>query len=126
MAKKNSRRILVVEDEKDMAALVRFRLEANGYEVSVAHDGQEALTKARHDRPDLIVLDLMLPKMSGYEVCAMLKQDSNYKSIPIVVFTARAQDADKKLAFSMGADEYLTKPFEPEILLEKIKKILGS
>lgn len=109
-----------------MSALVRFRLEANGYEVAVAYDGQEGLAKARRDRPDLIVLDLMLPKMSGYEVCAMLKQDSSYQNIPILVFTARAQDADKKLALSMGANDYLTKPFEPETLLAKVKKILGS
>lgn len=120
----NKKRILLVEDETDLVEMVKLRLEANGYEVLTAYDGQEALEKARREKPDLIVLDLMLPKIDGYKVCRMLKFDEKYKNIPILMFSARAQDSDKKLGEEVGADAYVTKPFEPEILLGKIKELL--
>jgi DNA-binding response OmpR family regulator len=119
-----SKKILLVDDEKDLVETLTFRLEANGYGVIKAYDGQEGLDKARSEKPDLIILDLMLPKMDGYKVCRMLKFDDKYKSIPIILFTARAQESDKKLGQEVGADAYITKPFEPQILLSKIKELL--
>ena len=120
------KKILLVEDEKDMVYAVSLRLEAAGYEVITAVDGQEALNKARHEKPDLIVLDLMLPKIDGYKVCRMLKYDEKYKRIPIIMFSARAQESDKKLGSEVGADAYITKPFEPKVLLAKISDLLAK
>ncbi len=117
-------KILVVDDEKDLVETLSFRLEANDYEVLKAHDGQDGLNKARSEKPDLIILDLMLPKMDGYKVCRMLKFDAKYKKIPIIMFTARAQESDKKIGMEVGADAYITKPFEPQALLSKIQELL--
>lgn len=124
MTEKN--KILVVDDEEDILSLVKMRLEANGYEVITAQDGQEGLNIAKSAKPDLIVLDLMLPKMDGYKVCRILKFDSRYKDIPIILFTARSREEDKKTGFVTGADAYITKPFEPQVLLENIKKLLSK
>lgn len=118
------KRILVVEDETQLVDLMKMRLEANNYEVITAYDGQEALEKTRREKPDLIILDLMLPKMDGYKVCGLLKKDTRYAKIPIVMFTARAQEGDIKLGEELGADAYITKPFEPQVLLSKIKELL--
>lgn len=118
-------KILVIDDEPDLTMMVRMRLEAAGYEVIEANDGQEGLDKARKENPDLIILDLMLPKLDGYKVCRMLKFDEKYKKIPVIMFTARAQDSDKKLAEEVGATAYLTKPFDPQTLLSKIQELLG-
>ena len=123
--KNNKKRILLVEDEKDMAYAVTLQLEAKGYEVITASDGREGLEKARVKKPDLIILDLMLPKIDGYKVCRMLKFDSKYKNIPIILFTARAQDSDKKIGKEVGADAYITKPFEPNALLDQIRELLA-
>ncbi|MDD5097872.1 MAG: response regulator [Candidatus Omnitrophica bacterium] len=117
-------RILVVDDEIDLVGMLTMRLEANDYEVFSAYDGQDGLDKARALKPDLIILDLMLPKIDGYKVCRMLKFDEKYKQIPIILFTARAQESDIKLGKEVGADAYLTKPFEPDILLGKIRELL--
>lgn len=119
-----NKRILLIEDEEDLVMAVKFRLEEKGYEVSVALDGQKGFDKARAEKPDLILLDLMLPKMNGYKICGLLKADSRYSKIPIVMFTARAQESDKKLSEEVGADAYIKKPFEPDILLSKIKELL--
>ena len=119
----NKRRLLIVDDEPDLADMIKFRLESNGYEILLAHDGQQALEVARKERPDLIILDLMLPKMDGYKVCGLLKKDARYANIPIIIFTAKAQEEDKKLSQEVGANAYLSKPFEPKILLEKIREL---
>jgi DNA-binding response OmpR family regulator len=121
----DKKKILLVEDEKDMAYAVTLQLEAKGYEVITASDGREGLEKARMKKPDLIILDLMLPKIDGYKVCRMLKFDSKYKDIPIIIFTARAQDSDKNTGKEVGADAYITKPFEPSALLDKIRELLA-
>ena len=121
-----AKRILVVDDEVQLVEMVKIRLEANGYEVLSAYDGQEALDKARAEKPDLMILDLMLPKLDGYKVCRMLKFDEKYKSIPIILFTARVQESDKETGSQVGADAYITKPFEPQVLLAKIKELLGE
>lgn len=117
-------RILLVEDEQTIVDMVKRRLEAHEYEVIVAVDGMEGLDKARKENPNLIILDLMLPKMDGYKVCAMLKRDGRFGHIPIIMFTARAQDTDKKTGEEVGADAYITKPFEAQVLLAKIEELL--
>lgn len=119
-----AKKILIVDDEKDLVETVSFRLQSAGYDVIKAYDGQEGLDKARKEKPDIIILDLMLPKMDGYKVCAMLKRDQKYKNIPILMFTARAQESDEKLGLEVGADAYVTKPFESQALLAKIKELL--
>jgi DNA-binding response OmpR family regulator len=119
-----AKKILLVDDEPDLVEMVKMRLEVAGYEAITAYDGQEGLDKARKEKPDLIILDLMLPKMDGYKVCTMLKRDQRYMKIPIILFTARAQESDQKLGKEVGADAYITKPFEPQTLLSKIKELL--
>jgi DNA-binding response OmpR family regulator len=122
----DKKRILIVDDEEDIVNVLRFRLEANNYDVMSAFDGQDGLNKARAEKPDLIILDLMLPKLDGYKLCRMLKFDEVYRAIPIIMFTARSQKKDEELGMEMGADAYITKPFEPEALLGKIRELLGQ
>lgn len=119
-----AKRILVVDDERELVMAVQIRLKQAGYEVLTACDGQEALDKAHQEKPDLIILDLMLPKMDGYKVCGLLKSDSRYAKIPIIIFTAKVQEEDIKIGKEVGADEYITKPFEHQVLLDKIKELL--
>jgi len=116
--------ILVVDDEVQLVEMIKMRLEAHNFNILTAFDGQEALEVARREKPDLIVLDIMLPKIDGYKVCRMLKFDEKYKGIPIIMFTARAQESDKKLGEEVGADAYVVKPFEPELLLKKINELI--
>lgn len=118
------KRILLVEDEADLVMTMRFRLEDAGYEVVVAVDGQEGLDKVKEGKPDLILLDLMLPKIDGYKVFKALKADARYDKIPIIMFTALAQEADKRLGEKMGADAYITKPFDADTLLARIKELI--
>lgn len=118
------RKILVVDDESVIRDMVKTRLEANGYEVITAVDGQDALDKARNENPELIILDLMLPKIDGYKVCGLLKSDTRHKNTPIIMFTARAQDSDIQLGKEIGADAYITKPFDSKVLLEKIENLI--
>ena len=120
------KKILVVEDEAELTGAIQIRLEQAGYEVLIAYDGQEALEKARTENPDLIVLDLMLPKIDGYKVCRMLKFDEKYKKIPVVMLTARAQEKDENLGYEVGADAFITKPFKYQVLLAKITELLGE
>ena len=96
------KRILVVDDEPEMVEVIKTRLSAEDYDVVVAVDGQEALNKTKDERPDLIILDLMLPKMDGYKVCGLLKKDSRYKAIPIIMFTVRAKDSDREMGIELG------------------------
>jgi DNA-binding response OmpR family regulator len=119
-------RILVVDDEIQLITMVQMRLEANGYEVITANDGQEGLEKAKTENPDLIMLDVMMPKMDGYKVCGLLKNDARYSKIPVILFTARAQQNDKDVGTEVGADAYITKPFEPPVLLGKIQELLNK
>ena len=119
-------KILIVDDEPIIVKVVQSRLTAAGYDVIAAFDGQEGLDKARAENPDLIILDIMLPKMDGYRVCSILKLDDHYKKIPIVMFSARVQSEDKEKGLAAGADAYLTKPFDPKALMETIQKLLGG
>lgn len=117
-------RILVVDDEPDVIKIISVRLKAAGYDVITAEDGQEGLLKARTEKPDLVLLDLMLPKVDGFQVCRMLKYDENFKSIPIILLTARTQEADKQAGKDVGADAYIEKPFDYKELLTKIEELL--
>ena len=119
-------RILVVDDEPSIAKIVRKQLEVAGYEVIVGVDGQEGLTKAQTEHPDLVVLDVMLPKLNGYQVCGQLKQDEQLKRIPILMLTAKAQRRDEQEGLQQGADAFLTKPFRLEDLLERIRTLLKA
>ncbi len=121
---KEVKTLLLVDDEPDLLESLSIRLKASGYKVVTAADGLEALKKARALGPDLILLDLMLPKMDGYKVSRLLKFDGRYSRIPILILSARGQDMDKELASSAGADDYLVKPFSSEELLTRIKKLL--
>lgn len=117
-------RILVVDDEPDLVRILEFGLKAAGYAVETAPDGQEGLKKARESKPDVILLDLMLPKLDGYKVCRLLKFDERYKHIPIVILSARTQEGDQTLAHEMGANRFLTKPYEFSEILEHIQALL--
>ena len=117
------KKILVVDDEVDLVETVRFPLEMEGFDVLVSYNGEDALNQARKEKPDLIILDLMLPKLDGYKVCRLLKFDERYKHIPILMLTAKTQEKDKILGKETGADEYITKPFEMDYLMEKVKSV---
>ncbi len=117
-------RILLVDDEPSIIKMVGKRLEVEGYDVMVAMDGQDGLKKAQTETPDLVILDLMLPKLNGYEVCTMLKQDGRFQKIPIVMFSAKAQEKDEKLGRECGADAYIRKPFKAQELLDQIRVLI--
>jgi DNA-binding response OmpR family regulator len=118
------KKILVVDDEVDLVETIRFPLEAEGFNVLVAYNGEDALNQARTENPDLILLDIMLPKLDGYKVCRLLKFDERYRNIPIIMLTARVQEKDKIIGLETGANEYITKPFDMDELLEKVKAYL--
>jgi two-component system alkaline phosphatase synthesis response regulator PhoP len=122
----NSKKILVVDDEVDLAKAISFSLTAEGYTVLVSHNGEDALNQARKENPDLILLDIMLPKLDGYKVCRLLKFDERYKHIPILMLTAKTQEKDKIVGMETGANEYITKPFDVDELTEKIKAYLNK
>jgi len=117
-------KILVVDDEPDALELLEFNLKHAGYDVSTAADGAEALKKARTIQPSLIVLDIMLPEMDGFEVCKLLRNDPATSSIPILMLTAKAAEIDRVLGLELGSEDYVTKPFSPRELILRIKKIL--
>jgi two-component system, OmpR family, alkaline phosphatase synthesis response regulator PhoP len=117
----SARKILFVDDEADLIETLRFPLELEGYDVLVSNNGEEALNKARQEEPDLILLDIMLPKMDGYTICRLLKSDEKHRHIPILMLTARTQERDRQTAMQMGADEYITKPFDIDEVIKKIK-----
>jgi two-component system, OmpR family, alkaline phosphatase synthesis response regulator PhoP len=122
----NPKKILVVDDEVDLVKTIQFALEAEGYKVLVSYNGEDALNQSRKENPDLILLDLMLPKLDGYKVCRLLKFDERYKHIPILMLTAKTQQKDRSLGVETGADEYITKPFDMEELMEKVKTYLNK
>lgn len=121
-----AKRILVVDDEARVLTVIQKRLESAGYEVITAMDGNEGLAKARAEKPDLIILDLILPKLNGYQVCSILKRDTYYKQIPILMLTARSQERDIDEGMRVGADAYMTKPFKNEALLAQIEQLLAK
>ena len=118
--------VLVADDDPDILALVRFRLERDGYEVLSAPDGGTALELALARTPDLALLDVMMPRLDGYEVTRRLRQHSPTTTIPIILLTARVQEPDVKLGIEAGADDYVTKPFSPQALGERVQAALGA
>ncbi len=124
MTTPTSDRVLVVDDEADIVALVAYHLAKAGYKVSTASTGADALSLARQERPALIVLDLMLPGMSGYQVLEQLRGDSSLHDIAVLMLTARREEADRIQGLSLGADDYLTKPFSPQELVLRVGAIL--
>ena len=124
MAETPKRRVLIVDDEPSIAKILRKQMEVAGFDVTVAVDGEEGLAKIREGHPELVVLDVMLPKMNGHQVCAAVKSDPAVKAIPILMLTAKAQRQDQQEALSCGAEGYLTKPFQLEELLAKVRELL--
>ena len=116
-----SKRVLIVDDEAHIRELARMYLEQEGFQVEEAADGEEALTRWQRDAPDLIILDLMLPKMDGWQVCRTIRASSD---VPIIMLTARSDDVDKIVGLEMGADDYITKPFNPRELAARVKAVL--
>jgi len=116
----NTARILIVDDEPDLRSVLRFGLEAAGFQVLEAADGEQGLQMTCDLRPDLVVLDLMLPRMDGYKVCRALKFDDRYRQIPIFILSARSGETDRRLAMDLGADAFVTKPYDMKDLLGRI------
>jgi len=117
--------VLAADDDEDILALVAFRLERSGYTVLQARDGQEAFELARSEKPDLAVLDVMMPKLDGFELTRRLRAEEATSRMPIILLTARAQDTDVAQGFDAGADDYLRKPFSPQELRTRVQAILG-
>ena len=117
--------VLAADDDPDILELVTFRLERSGYTVLQAHDGEEALRLALDHTPDLAVLDVMMPKLDGFELTRRLRAEEATSRMPIILLTARAQDADVQQGFDAGADDYIRKPFSPQELRSRVQAILG-
>lgn len=116
-------KVLVIEDDRSLVEVLSYNLQAAGYDVLVARDGQDGLLQAQLKLPDLILLDLMLPVVDGLEVCRRLKAEATTRTIPILMLTAKAEESDELIGFSLGADDYVTKPFSVKVLLERIKAL---
>jgi len=116
--------ILIVDDEEDVLELVRYNLDKEGYKTATASSGEEALAKAKAKLPDLVILDLMLPGIDGLEVCKRLKTDVKTQTIPIIMLTAKGEEVDIVTGLELGADDYVTKPFSPKILVARVRRSL--
>lgn len=116
--------ILIAEDEINIRNLLSYLLTNEGYNVIQASNGEEALKKAFEEKPDLLLLDIMMPKKNGYEVASILRDQPEFRNIPIIMLTARGGELDQKMGYATGADDYIVKPFEPSELIETIKKYL--
>jgi two-component system phosphate regulon response regulator PhoB len=116
-------RVLIIEDERDLVDVLVYNLQREGYETLVAHDGQEGLRKAQTHLPDLILLDLMLPGMRGEDVCRELRAGERTRDIPLIIVSAKAEETDQVVGFSLGADDYVTKPFSIKVLQQRIKAL---
>jgi len=121
MAKK---KILVVEDDRDISELITYNLEREGYEIACLYDGSQVVDFVYKRKPEIIILDLMLPEVDGIEICRTLKSDADTKHIPIIMLTAKSEEADVVVGLQMGADDYITKPFSPKVLVARIKAII--
>ncbi len=120
-----TKRIVLAEDEPQIAKLVEFKLKKEGYRVTWKENGKEALKAIKEEKPDLILLDIMMPIMDGYEVLRQIKEDEKLRDIPVIMLTARAQEKDVVKGIDSGAEDYITKPFHPAELLARVKRILG-
>jgi two-component system, OmpR family, alkaline phosphatase synthesis response regulator PhoP len=121
------KKILIADDEIHIVQIVKFNLEKRGgYKVLTAKNGEEGLELAKQEKPDLILSDVMMPKMSGFEFCQELRKDPEIKNIPFIILTAKGQESDIKTGEEIGATDYITKPFSPKALLNKVLEILGE
>jgi len=120
----NRKRILVVDDEIYIVHILEFTLTMEGYDVVTAADGDEALRKVEQDRPDLLVLDIMMPRMDGYEVCRRLREQEETSDLPVILLSAKGRPIDRETGMEVGANDYIVKPFSPRRLLEKIRDLL--
>jgi two-component system alkaline phosphatase synthesis response regulator PhoP len=118
-------KILVVDDEINITQILEFSIGAEGYEVLTALNGEDAVDKARRELPDLIILDVMMPKIDGYEACRILKANPLTKNIPVILLTAKGRDIDKRLGYEVGAADYIVKPFSPNKLIDRIHEVLS-
>jgi two-component system alkaline phosphatase synthesis response regulator PhoP len=118
-------KILVVDDEVNITQILEFSIGAEGYEVITAQNGEEAIDKARREQPDLIILDIMMPIIDGYEACRILKANPLTRNIPVVLLTAKGRDIDKRLGYEVGATDYIIKPFSPHKLVDRIHELLS-
>jgi phosphate regulon transcriptional regulator PhoB len=118
------KRILVIEDDRDIVELVRYNLEKDGYQVATATDGAIGMAQIKKSPPDLLVLDLMLPKLSGLEICKEVRRDAALNRLPILILTARGEEADRVVGLELGADDYVTKPFSPREFVARVKALL--
>jgi len=116
-------KVLVVEDEADVAEMIRYNLGREGYEVRLAATGTDALRQVKEVRPDLILLDILVPHLNGWEICRRLRQDRETQAIPVIMVTGRVEEGDKVLGFEMGADDYVTKPFSPRELVARVRAV---
>ncbi len=119
-----AKNILVVEDDRALAGVLEYNLNSEGFNVSCAMDGQDALNQARSKAPDLVLLDVMIPVIDGVEVCRQLRSDPATRNTPIIMLTAKGEETDQVVGFSVGADDYVTKPFSVRVLLERVKALL--
>jgi two-component system alkaline phosphatase synthesis response regulator PhoP len=117
-------RVLVVEDELDVAELMRYNLHKEGWDVLTVANGADAVKRARETHPDIILLDIMVPQLNGWEVCRRLKQDAETAAVPVIMVTGRVEEGDKVLGFELGADDYVTKPFSPRELIARIRAVV--
>jgi two-component system alkaline phosphatase synthesis response regulator PhoP len=118
------RKILIIEDDRDIVEMLEYNLQEEGYETISALNGEKGISLAGKERPDLIILDIMLPVMDGFEVCRTLKNDDNVAHIPIIILSAKSQETDKVVGLELGADDYVTKPFSPRELIARTRAIL--
>ena len=121
-----SKKILVVEDDPSALRFIEYTLQQEGYHILSAEDGLEGIKKAQDEHPDLIILDVMLPGIDGYEVCYQLRQKPETSTVPIIMLSAKARQEDKNIGLKMGADEYLTKPADPTVILAKVKALFAD
>lgn len=119
-------KVLVVDDEVYILHILDFILGAENYDVVTATNGEQALQKVRDEKPDLVVLDIMMPKLDGYETCRRIKSDPKTKLIPVILLTAKGREVDQKLGREVGASDYITKPFSPSKLIERVQAVLGA
>src|SRR6202051_1243829 len=118
------KRILIIEDDRDIVELVRYNLANEGFQVNAAFDGSSGLNTLKKTPPDLLLLDLMLPKLSGLDICREIRRDDSLNRLPILMLTARGDEADRVVGLEMGADDYVTKPFSPRELIARVKALL--